>query len=104
MNAPPSAAGPEQKGSSKTLGFVLIGAGAAGVAVGSIFGALALGKRSNLDGACNPKSNCPLESQPDIDSLHTFATVSTVGFVVGGVGLATGNFDLIHQSRQPEPK
>jgi hypothetical protein len=99
---PPAAAGdrPESKGSSKTLGFVLIGVGGAGIALGSIFGALALGRRSTLDGACNPKSNCPLESQPDIDSLHTFATVSTVGFAVGGVGLATGLIVLVTSKSQ----
>jgi len=100
MSGPPPAAAPESKGSSKTLGFVLIGVGGAGVALGSIFGALALGRRSTLDSACNPKSNCPLESQPDIDSLHSLATVSTVGFAVGGVGLATGLIVLLTSKSQ----
>jgi hypothetical protein len=100
MSGPPPVAGPEPKGSSKTLGFVLIGVGGAGIALGSIFGALALGRRSTLDNACSPKSNCPLESQPDIDSLHTFATVSTVGFAVGGVGLATGLIVLLTSKSQ----
>src|SRR5262249_32129947 len=85
---------------SKTLGFVLIGVGGAGIALGSIFGALALGRRSTLDSACNPKANCPIESQPDIDSLHSFATVSTVGFAVGGVGLATGLIVLLTSKSQ----
>lgn len=96
--APPPAAS-ESKGSSKTLGYVALGIGGAGVVVGSIFGVMALGKKSSLDDACGTvKSNCPATSQDDIDSLHTDATVSTVGFAVGGVGLAVGLIVLLTSS------
>jgi hypothetical protein len=85
-----------QGGGSKTLGFVLIGLGGAGVAVGSVFGALALGTRSELDTRCPPdKSQCPAETQGDIDSLKTSATVSTVGFAVGGAAVVGGLIVLL---------
>jgi len=98
MQYPPAQPGAETKGSSsKTLGFVLIGAGGVGVAVGSIFGAMALSKRSSIDdsGVCSPKSNCQPSAQGDIDSMKTSATVSTVGFAVGGGALAVGLIVLL---------
>jgi hypothetical protein len=93
---PPPAA--ESKGSSsKTLGWVLVGVGGAGVAVGSIFGGVALNMKSALDkpGVCSPKSNCNPTAQQDIDTMNTSATVSTVGFAVGGAALVTGIIVLV---------
>jgi len=95
--APPPAAS-ESKGSSKTLGYVALGVGGAGVVVGSIFGVMALSKKSSLDDTCKVKSDCPPTAQNDIDALHTDATVSTVGFVVGGIGLAAGLIVLLTSS------
>jgi hypothetical protein len=98
MQYPPPPPGAEAKGSSsKTLGFVLIGVGGVGVAVGSIFGAMALSKRSAIDdsGLCSPKSNCQQGAQGDIDSMKSSATVSTVGFAVGGGALAVGLIVLL---------
>jgi hypothetical protein len=60
--------------------------GAAGLAVGATFGILAINKKSSLDSVCIDKT-CPTQSQSDIDSLNTTATISTVGWVVGGIGV-----------------
>jgi hypothetical protein len=88
--------GAESKGGSNTLGFVLLGVGGVGVVVGSVFGALALGKKTSLDNACGPdKSQCPPSAQGDIDSLKNSATGSTVGFAVGGAALAGGLIVLL---------
>lgn len=92
---PGPTSGSEGKG-SKTLGYVLLGVGGAGVIVGSVFGGLALGKRSTLDSTCPPdKSRCPAGSQGDIDSLKSLATGSTVGFAIGGAALVTGVIVLV---------
>jgi hypothetical protein len=71
--------------------YIAFGVGVAGVGVGAVTGVLALGKKSSLDTACGPtKTGCPSTSQSDIDSAKTFGTVSTIGFIVGGVGVAAG--------------
>ncbi len=81
------AAGPT--GSSKAPAIAALGVGVAGLAVGSIFGALALGTKSSLDSAC-PSKSCPATSKSNIDSLSTQAWVSNAGFAVGIVGAAVG--------------
>jgi hypothetical protein len=86
--APPPPAG-ESHGSSSTPGIIVLSVGVAGIAVGSIFGGLALGTKSKLDGACSNKS-CPATSQNDIDSLSTQAWVSNIGLGVGIVGAVIG--------------
>ena len=87
-------------GGSKTGAYVLLGVGAAGVAVGSIFGGLALGKRSALDSACEVgKDRCPKDQLDNIDGMKRFATISTVGFAVGGAGLAVGLILLVTAKR-----
>ena len=80
---------PPESGSSKTLAYVALGVGGAGMVVGSVAGILFLGKASDLDKAC-PNKTCPPTSAGDLSSTMTLGTVSTVGFIVGGVGLAAG--------------
>ena len=63
------------------------GVGLAGVAVGGIFGVTALAKQSSLNKICKAKL-CPETASSDISTLRTSSTLSTVGFVVGGVGIA----------------
>jgi len=98
----PGPAAPPQKDSGGGRSLVgpiaLLVTGGVGIIVGSVFGGLALGKKSTLDSVCNPKSNCPGGSQSDIDSLNTDATIATVGFIVGGVAAAAGGAWLIFGS------
>ena len=82
--------------SDTALSFVMIiGAitalsiGGVGLVLGGVFGVMAMSKKSTLDGQCTAKA-CPPGSQSMIDSANTFATVSTIGFIVGGVGIAAG--------------
>jgi hypothetical protein len=88
---------------SKLGPYALLATGGVGIVLGSIFGGMALGKKSSLDSACHPKANCPAGSQSDIDGLNTDATIATVGFVVGGVAAAAGGAWLIIGS-QSKPK
>jgi hypothetical protein len=88
--------GAEPSSSSNLPAYLLLGTGVVGVAVGSIFGATVLSKKSSLDEVCKPdKEHCPRSAQGDIDSMRTAATLSTVGFAVGGVALGAGVIMLI---------
>jgi hypothetical protein len=68
------------------LGFSLAGAG---LAVGSVFGLIALNDRSDLDAEC-PSKKCGPSSQKKIDALSRDATISTIGFGAALVGLGLG--------------
>lgn len=74
-----------------TLGWVALGAGAVGVAVGSLSGVKALSERKTLDdsGLC-VEDRCPTSTQDSVDNLATYRTISTIGFVAGGVLAAAG--------------
>jgi hypothetical protein len=73
----------------RLVGFVGIGVGAVGLIVGGITGGLAIGKHSELEDNC-PNNQCPPEQQDNLDSFETMGTVSTVGFIAGGVLAAAG--------------
>jgi hypothetical protein len=73
----------------RTWMYLAFGVGAAGIATGSIAGALALSKKSTLDKECGPtRKACP--NRDDVDALKTFADISSVGFVLGAVGVGVG--------------
>ncbi|MFS8069715.1 MAG: hypothetical protein ACMG6S_25395 [Byssovorax sp.] len=77
----------------KTIAFVALGVGAAGLLVGSITGGLALSKHSDITISC-PEGHCPKGQQaifdPAIDRYNTMGAISTIGFLAGGALAATG--------------
>jgi hypothetical protein len=93
---PPPTQPPPQETSSwstqKTLAVVAGGVGVVGVAVGSIFG---LRAKSKNDEALQPQ-NCPTSSLCTQNGLNltndakSAASLSTIGFVAGGVLVAAG--------------
>jgi hypothetical protein len=83
----PASASPGNSG--RILSYGALGLGGVGLVVGTVFGVVALGNKSTLDKACTDKV-CPVSSQSNINALGTDATVSTVGFAVGIVGVAVG--------------
>ena len=98
---PPPAPAPEPKSNSwRTVGWALVGVGAAGIATGLVAGALGLGTKSSLEDKCGASRNqCPADQQDGIDRLQTEATIGTIGFVVGGVGLVSGAAVLLFGSK-----
>jgi hypothetical protein len=94
---PPPSSSPEtppptSSGHTSILPWVAFGIGGAGLILGAITGGLALGDHSTLSGEC-PGGSCPSndsKAQSDLSSYHTMGAVSTVGFIVAGVGAATG--------------
>jgi hypothetical protein len=86
---PPATA---RSNSTKTIGYVLIGVGAAGVVAGGITGAVALQKKGELD--C-PDKHCSGSQKDNLDSANSLALVSTVGFAVGIPAVAVGTVLLL---------
>ena len=83
---------PESSGggsSVKTIGLVLMGVGGAGLVVGGITGVMAMGKHSDLAKNC-PDAKCTSDRQSDVDSYKSLGTISTIGFIAGGVLAAGG--------------
>jgi hypothetical protein len=101
---PPSPAQQPASSPNRTPGYIVLGVGAAGIAVGTIFGVLALGAKSSLDSACVPtKASCPSSSQADIDALHTDSILSTVGWGVGAVGAGLGLYLVLSAHGDDSP-
>ncbi len=94
----------EKPAPAKLSPLMYVGAATAvvGFSVGTVFGVLALGKKSDLDGACRDKV-CPSGRQSTLDAMSRDATVSTVGFGVGLVGVGLGIYGLLQSgSSTPE--
>ncbi len=77
--------------SQRTIGFVVGGIGIAVGAVGAVTGLIAMGKNNDSKTACPNDGPCASSAAVDASSsARTFGTVSTIGFIAGGVGLAVG--------------
>ena len=88
MGPKPTEAGTSKSG-NKTLAIAALGVGGAGLIFGSITGVLAIGQHGDLSDRC-PDGRCPNDASGDVDSYKTMGTLSTIGFIVGGVGLTAG--------------
>lgn len=76
----------------RTIGVVLGGVGVVGVAVGSIFGLMAISKQSEADRECTPpdRTRCTAAGVEAGKDGMTFGDVSTIAFVAGGAFLLGG--------------
>lgn len=66
-----------------------------GVGVGAVTGLLAQSKANTLDSISCPANQCRGTAASNLSTAKSLATVSTVGFVVGGVGAAVGVIGLL---------
>jgi hypothetical protein len=82
---------PEEEGGAAmaTAGWVAVGFGGLGLTLGIVTGAMVLSQEADLEARC-PDRQCPPEAHDDAEGFDTLRTTSTIGFVIGGVGLATG--------------
>ena len=83
--------------------MVALGVGGAGLVLGAVTGGLAIGKHGTLEAACGD-GHCPASQQGTVDSYHLIGTLSTVGFILGGVGAATGVVVLLTAPRAQPAK
>lgn len=79
-DAAPAGSGP------RTAAYVVGAMGVAGLVVGSVSGALALGRKGVVDEHCDG-AICDAEGKDAADEGQTFGLVSTIGFGVGVVGV-----------------
>ncbi|AUX45828.1 hypothetical protein SOCE26_073240 [Sorangium cellulosum] len=99
----PSPAADDGAGTRRTLSFVAGGVGLAGVAVGSVFGLIASSRWNKAqDEHCRTETLCDEQGVALVDDAKGAATLSTAGFVVGGVGIAAG-VALFVTSLSPAP-
>jgi hypothetical protein len=82
---------------SHTPAIIAFSVGAAGIALGSVFGLIAASKNADLERSC-PAKVCPTSKQGTLDSAKTMGWVSTIGFGAGFVGIALGAVLLVSQS------
>jgi hypothetical protein len=75
-------------GTRRILAIVAGGVGVVGLGVGTAFGVVAMSKKSTAQGIC-PMTMCATAvGVSDWNSASSAGTLSTVGFVIGGVGIA----------------
>lgn len=94
---PPPPGGVEPAGPRKgpmLPALVAFGVGGLGLGVGAVTGLLTLGKVGDLEKNC-PGQVCSKTEESRYNSAHTLATVSTVGFVIAGLGAAAGAVLLV---------
>ena len=96
--APP----PVRESPSYTPAIVSGAVGVAGIAVGTVFGVLAVSDKSSLSSECSAAKICPATAQGDIDAFSRNGAVSTVAFGVGIAGLVLGGYFYFHERARDE--
>jgi hypothetical protein len=89
------AAKENETGGTSPLVYLGFGVALVGVGVGSVTGILAIGRGSDAKNAC-PEGVCKTADDEDAaKGGQTLGTISTIGFIVGGVGAAVGIYGLV---------
>jgi hypothetical protein len=87
--------------------FAALGVGAVGLGLGTVFALQSAGKRKDADNYCPNPDQCPIALRDTVNGLDDDArkaqTMSLVGFVVGGVGVAAGVTMLVLSGKKSEP-
>jgi hypothetical protein len=92
---PPYGQSPPDQGGVAPMavaGITIAAVGVVGLAIGTAFGVIAMGKKSDAEELCpSYPDSCPTQEGIDAnDEAKTAGTVSTIGFVAGGVLLVGG--------------
>lgn len=85
----------------KTLGWVALSVGGAGLVTSGLTLGLALGKKSDLGDDCS-NGRCSPTVEDEVESYSTLRTVSTVGAIVGIAGVGGGLALLLTSKRETE--
>lgn len=85
----------------KTIGYVSLAVGGAGLIAGTAFGLAARSTRSDLDAACL-NDVCSESQRDNYDKGKMQANIATGGFLVGGIGLGLGAVLLLTGPKDKE--
>lgn len=96
---------PTRGDTQRTIGVTLGAIGVVGVAVGSVFGLLAISKQSEADRECRPPdgTRCSAAGVEAGKDGTTFGDVSTIAFIAGGA-LLVGGAALYFSAPDPTKK
>ncbi|MEY4580211.1 MAG: hypothetical protein RL701_4914 [Pseudomonadota bacterium] len=94
-------AGAANGGAQRAVALVTAAVGVAGIATGTVFGLKAASTWSDAKAHCNPYPYCADSGASLSREAQQSGTISTLGFVAGGVGLAT--FALLWLTAPSEP-
>lgn len=97
----PEAAKPRYEERTNPLVWLGLGVGAAGIATGLVTGYFAVKIHSDVEGRCVDGIVCPPATHDDIAQGKTFATVSTVSFVVVAAAVAVFAYGIFSPKRVP---
>jgi hypothetical protein len=86
---------------ARAIAITGFGVGAAGLAVGAVAGLMSIQKTNALKATCGPSNTCDPSTAGDLDAARSTATISTVAFVAGGVGLVVGLGAVVLGGRRP---
>jgi hypothetical protein len=87
----PEAPSASSGGSTRTIGWILVGGGVALVAGGVVMWVLRGNEISTLNGECGSGGqHCPGSAQSDIDSGKLYDALGVTGFVAGGAAALAG--------------
>lgn len=84
----------------RAMGFGALGVGAVGLSLGSVLGIVSMGHASRAKENCDG-NRCSQAADPDISSAKATGTLSTIGFIAGGVGLSVGLYLLLVPDEKP---
>lgn len=100
-SAPQGAVTPPSKdspgNSTRTIGFAAAGAGLVATGVGVFFGLRAVSQKD--DAACDGAVCANQSAVDERDAAKTSATISTVGFGLGLIGLGVGTYLILSSSK-----
>ena len=75
--------------SARTWGWIGVGVGTTGLALGATTGIVLAAKHGSITSDC-PNNKCERTFWSDADTFNTLRYVSAIGFIVGGIGTAAG--------------
>jgi len=98
---PPTTPKPPATTTTKTSTLVWMGGGVAlvGVGVGAVTGIMAFSTKSDVSSRCTGGTECKSEENVNIDRGMLYGNISTVSFIVAGVGVGVLVYGLLNPTK-----